>query len=438
MYCVHCGSGNPDYARFCVNCGCATERTPDLTDGELQSSRDPDVQGMEKLSSPCVPEVELLQPLAAPEIEDQRNFMPAVADFAKPADVVELSAPGQSIDGPEQTIAPSTNSVAFDRITYNVYASLGERFVAYIADLVVIYLIVAGLYFASGLLGVFGKGFLSAAASEETAIVWVTLFVYMITSLSLCHTTVGKYVLGLEVASEGSTCSYPPFWKILLRETIGRVCSSFFFGVGYWRVPSSPKKQAWSDEISGTVVKHRDVNSSLKWALTAFVAIGFVLDIGLIAYGSQVKDREKNHAAWEHEISTISVELQAARTTENEIISRDPKDLQDWQANMRQLLPALGAYDTKLDEFHRCLQRGDQENLFASDDERRQTRILDQVTELRKQQNAILRHEADLVLNYYPRMSGHRDLQSQLRLLDSDISSLDHKASEMLADIGIK
>jgi hypothetical protein len=190
--------------------------------------------------------------------------------------------------------------------------------------------------------------------------------------------------------------------------------------------------------MARTVVRHRSVNSALKWALTAFVVIGLILDIGLIGYGSYAQEREKNHTAWEHEVSSVSAEVQTTRATANEIISRDPKNLEDWQENMRQLLLALDACDGKLDQFHRSLERGDQGNLFASEDERHQTRILEQVTELRKQQNAKLREEANLVTSYDPRMSDYGDFRSKLRLLDSDVSGLDQKASEMLAGIGIK
>jgi uncharacterized RDD family membrane protein YckC len=434
MYCVYCGADNPNCARFCRSCGQPVENIAPLPSDELKAMAAAAPQGTGVPADASAPEMHSVAPVAMPETTNQQNSVTPVSGMTGSAVAPVSLGPTHQV---RETGQDSTTnaSAAFTPVTYG---TLSERLGAYIADLIVIYLIVFGVYFVSGLLGVFGKGFLSGAESEAKAIFFVALFIYMTTSLTVCHTTIGKYIAGLEVASESPKRAYPSFWKVLLRETIGRIFSSCFFGVGYWRVPRNPNRQAWSDEISGTVVRHRSVNSSLKWALTSFVVIGLILDVGLIAYGTQAEEREKNHAAWEQEISSISAEVQTARTTANQIISRDPKNLEDWQENMRQLLPALDVYDRKLDQFHRSLQRGDQENLFASDDERHQTLVLEQVTDLRKQQNAKLREEADLVTSYDPRMSDYGDFQSKLRLLDSDVSGLDHKASEMLAGIGIK
>ena len=320
-----------------------------------------------------------------------------------------------------------------------LYASLGQRFQAYFADIVVVYLVVFLVYFASGVLKVFGKNpFLSEDASEVYVVYFIVLFSYMTIALTLYHTTIGKYALGLEVASAKTVGAYPSFWRVLLRETVGRFLSSLFFGIGYWRVNGNSKKQAWSDEVAGTVVKVRDVNRTLRRAFIAFVMVGFLVDVGLILYGVQVEEHQKNHAAWEKEVSAASTAVQNARSNTNSIISREPAKFHEWQSNMKELLPGLDNYDQRLDSWEQLLKRGERDNLFDSDSELHQLRILVQVIDLRKEQSVKQRQEAKLILDYDSSISTLGDLQSELRILDSDLAALDQKAADLLAEIGVK
>jgi hypothetical protein len=130
--------------------------------------------------------------------------------------------------------------------------------------------------------------------------------------------------------------------------------------------------------------------------------------------------------------------VQTAREAANEIIGREPGSLQEWQTNMNQLLPALDRYDQSIELMKDSLQRGGRDDLFESEVERHQTQVLLDVLELRKKQIAKQREEARMVIDFNSSGTPFRDLQSSLRLLDSDIGGIDKTASEMLAEIGIK
>lgn len=190
--------------------------------------------------------------------------------------------------------------------------------------------------------------------------------------------------------------------------------------------------------MAGTVVRVRKVNRTLRKALLAFVTIAFVVDAGLVVYGIQEDERHKMHEAWDKELTSEASDVQAARSRADHIINREPGNLRDWQGNMSQLVPALDDYDRQLETYKQTLLRGEQQNLFDSSAERHQTQVLLQVFEYRKQQSAKQRQEANLILSYDPTVSSFTDLRSSLRLLDSDIGALDQKASELLAQIGIK
>jgi hypothetical protein len=144
------------------------------------------------------------------------------------------------------------------------------------------------------------------------------------------------------------------------------------------------------------------------------------------------------HDAWDKELTSEASDVQAARSRADHIINREPGNLRDWQRNMSELVPALDDYDRVLETYKQILLRGEQQSLFDSSAERHQTQVLLQVFEYRKQQSAKQRQEANLILSYDPTVSSFTDLRSSLRLIDSDIGALDQKASELLAQIGIK
>ena len=451
MFCTFCGVENPEYAKFCRKCGAQVDSVPAAPSTAVLATR---VEAGGSQAAAEAEHVESSQPqlevalaietahdyathyksLTTDELVRLETEKGSLTIEACTALEDELAARGlaQSSTLREHPVETTTAPIV-------PYATLTQRFLAYFADVVVVYLIVFLCYFVSGVLRVFGKSaFLSEDASEFQLVYVIVLCCYMIIALSIYHTTIGKYALELEVAAEASPNAYPSFWRILFRETLGRFLSSLFFGVGYWRVPGNEKKQAWSDEVAGTVVRVRKVNRTLRKALLAFVVIAFVVDAGLVVYGIQQEERQKLHEAWNKELSSAGSSVQSARSRADSIINREPGTLRDWQANMSELLSALDDYDQQLETYKQTLVRGEQQNLFDSTSERYQSQILLQVSDYRKQQSAKQRQEANLILSYDPSTSSFTELQSSLRLLDSDIAALDRKASESLAQIGIK
>jgi uncharacterized RDD family membrane protein YckC len=449
MFCTFCGAENPDYATFCRKCGSAIGalESDKLSERPVASHTDDRAATEVKLVGTSAQEGSYdehptsgdyhgyethYKRLTTDEIvrlSSEKESLQAEAQKALHNELLRRHVSGEQI---EETFEPASRPLV-------LYASLGQRFQAYFADIVVVYLVVFLVYFASGVLKVFGKNpFLSEDASEVYVVYFIVLFSYMTIALTLYHTTIGKYALGLEVASDKQVGAYPSFLRVLLRETVGRFLSSLFFGIGYWRVNGNSKKQAWSDEVAGTVVKVRDVNRTLRRAFIAFVMVGFLVDVGLILYGVQVEEHQKNHAAWEKEVSAASTAVQNARSNTNSIISREPAKFHEWQSNMKELLPGLDNYDQRLDSWEQLLKRGERDNLFDSDSELHQLRILVQVIDLRKEQSVKQRQEAKLILDYDSSISTLGDLQSELRILDSDLAALDQKAADLLAEIGVK
>jgi hypothetical protein len=454
MFCTFCGAENPDYATFCRKCGSAI--------GALESSKLSEQPATTHTDDRAATEVMLVgnpapvgsHPVGSHDEHSTSGDYHAYETHYKTLttdEIVRLSAEKESLHADAQkalhnellrkhvsdehvgeTFEPASRPLV-------LYASLGQRFQAYFADIVVVYLVMFLVYFASGVLRVFGKSpFLSGDGSEVYVVYFIVLCSYMTIALTLYHTTIGKYALGLEVASAKRVGAYPSFGRVLLRETVGRFLSSLFFGIGYWRVNGNSQKQAWSDEVAGTVVQVRDVNRTLRRAFIAFVMVGFLVDVGAILYGMRMDEHQKIHAAWEKELSAASTAVQTARSNTNSIIGRDPANVHEWQSNMKELLLGLDNYDQRLDSWEQLLKRGERDDLFDGNSELHQVRILVQVIDLRKEQSAKQRQEANLVINYEPSVPAWGDLQSELRILDSDLAALDQKAAALLAEIGVK
>ncbi len=73
--------------------------------------------------------------------------------------------------------------------------------------------------------------------------------------------TVGKMILGLQVVNRQG--NPPSFWRVLLREVVGKTVSGFFL-LGYFWVAWHSEKRGWHDSIAGTYVvrKHRRPTAS--------------------------------------------------------------------------------------------------------------------------------------------------------------------------------
>ncbi len=322
---------------------------------------------------------------------------------------------------------------------FPIYATMGHRFTAYLVDFIIVYLIAIVVYVVFGAL----QMPLSEDEGDSKLVFFVTLMIYMVIAQSAYHTTVGKYVHGLEVSSERLDRKYPSIWRILLRETIGRVVSSFLWGAGYWTAIKKPKKQAWSDEIAHTVVTTRPTNRVLVRAFTAFVFIALLLDVGLTGYGYYKEDRDRQYAAFTREIGTVVKDIEAARSTVNQKVEptkpvSNNAEFLLWQGRMRSLNTDLDQYESQIQRMQGLLQRGITENLAASESERTQYIALQKIYDLRKDQAEKLRQEATLIVNCDGTAASMASLRGDLKLLDSDIDGLEHQATDLLGQSGLK
>ena len=102
-------------------------------------------------------------------------------------------------------------------------ADLFRRLFASVIDPIIVTILY--MIFAAILGAVLGRGI---------ALVIVTLgYVYFLSRLLSKGMTLGKWLLGAKVV-EKLTGNNPGFWRMLLRETIGKGISGLVFGLGYF------------------------------------------------------------------------------------------------------------------------------------------------------------------------------------------------------------
>ncbi len=105
------------------------------------------------------------------------------------------------------------------------------------------------------ILYLFGAGAASGLGGGAVLIVTLAYIVFYFWLLSR-GVTPGKMVLGEQVVEKLSG-GYPGFWRMILREVIGKTVSGLFLGLGFFWAIWDKDNQAWHDKIAGTVVVRR-------------------------------------------------------------------------------------------------------------------------------------------------------------------------------------
>jgi uncharacterized RDD family membrane protein YckC len=340
---------------------------------------------------------------------------------------------GERIEPGEEVCqkCPKSNESSTTGTRFPIYASMRQRFCAYLADYVLIYFIVLCAYLISALAG----SPLSSDDSAANMLALLALVVYMTIAQMSYHTTVGKYIMGIEVVNEIPDRKYPSWGRILKRETLGRFCSFLLWGAGYWTAIGHPNKQAWSDRMSGTLVVVRTTNRVISRALMAFLLIALLVDVGVTGWGYQQQEKQKRYAAVSNQLSSIGAEVETSRKEVEQLVSAQAADIEGYQRNMRQMTPWLDRYDSEVDQMQAAIRTALNEGTISSSAERQQMEKLLRLWDIRKQQSHRRRDQAQVILNYVPSPLSAKEFQSELEMIDSDINSLEQQAGQLVSEI---
>ena len=129
------------------------------------------------------------------------------------------------------------------------YAGRLHRFAAFIIDAVVISVIIVVL----SAIGVIDLGEPSTTDQVIEAVISIGYYILLTAAFGA---TLGKMALGMRVVDANG--QHPGFFRVLIRETIGKIVSAFILLLGYIWILFDGRRQGWHDKIGGTfVVKTR-------------------------------------------------------------------------------------------------------------------------------------------------------------------------------------
>jgi uncharacterized RDD family membrane protein YckC len=139
-------------------------------------------------------------------------------------------------------------------VTSKQFAGFWIRLLAYIIDYVIIFISMCILAF---ILGVIFSEEVNQISSEDletlgTILGIILFYLYFWVATSVYQTTIGKRILKLKVISSNDTKI--SWGKAFLREIIGKILSSFVFGIGFLIIGFSKEKQGLHDIIAKTYV----------------------------------------------------------------------------------------------------------------------------------------------------------------------------------------
>lgn len=129
------------------------------------------------------------------------------------------------------------------------YAGRLHRFAAFIIDVIIISAVIGTL----NAVGVIDLG--DPSTTDQVLEATITLGYYILLTAAF-GATLGKMALGMRVVDESGQNA--GFFKVLIRETIGKFVSALALFIGFIWILFDDKRQGWHDKIGGTsVVKAR-------------------------------------------------------------------------------------------------------------------------------------------------------------------------------------
>lgn len=165
------------------------------------------------------------------------------------------------------------------------YASFSVRFFAWILDTMVILPIAIFVIFLTAFLYKISPTNIAIIRSI-ILIIPILSPIYNIVLLRLSGATFGKRLLRLKVVSQ--TDNQLTLGQIIIRETLGKLISAFFFDLGYLWIIIDHKKQSWHDKISKTYVIKDLTILSIKKDIIRYIGIflfyGFVIIVSVAIF----------------------------------------------------------------------------------------------------------------------------------------------------------
>lgn len=292
---------------------------------------------------------------------------------------------------PSASPAPAEAHRPDDRIEGTAYAGMGTRLLAFVVDVAIVGALVSVFAVAAGRAG-YAQAY-TAYADYWVVGIWVA---YMALFEIARQRTPGKALFGLRVASDQvePRVHAASAGKILLRETVGRFLGSMIFFLGYWFANNQPQRQAWTDMLADTVVL-QERNTRLRSVVIACACVVLLV----VVYGDgflRARGVQQRQALTARVVAANqTMQIAAAEINQTEALSATSAD--ELRQNMAALLPLLDGYDQAVAAYTQAAAQGLASGALSNPGGQ-VARYLAAIGQLRRQQSADMRHEAQWVL----------------------------------------
>lgn len=228
------------------------------------------------------------------------------------------------------------------------YATMEERFLAFLCDTCV-----ASLLMVAALTVLVPKSSLTFERLNEIA-VWIIPPAYMTLAEFFFHGTIGKRLLRIKLQTDADQPGEPSFFRLLLREAVGKPLSSAILGIGFLVALGSPKKKTWADQMAKTVVVRMGMRNRFVKALLVPLLICAYFSVA-IAIKEMPKTYEKNLLTQltgnEDRIHALHEQILKS------IFTVAPKSLSEYQQTLSSLAPVVSEYKGALAEKQDLMQQ---------------------------------------------------------------------------------
>ena len=299
------------------------------------------------------------------------------------------------------------------------YATMGERFLAFLCDASIEAVLISAFltYYAA-----------SSLDFEPLKLIalWVIPWAYMTLSEFFFHRTIGKRLLRIQLRNDSLEPRYPSFFRILLRESVGKFLCGFVLGIGFMAGGWNDKKKTWADQMANTVVVRTGIISGRLKAVLALILI--CANLGLSFALTRADLRYRLNVITQLQTTDLKIGKLHSQIFLH-LSTSDPRSATEYQHKVAALPSLLDQYDRLLSEEQGLL------STIRKSTESKDFSVIEQmvnqkVIAWRQQISALLRKHVEKVLTFDSQKQTWEDLLLDRRRVLDDIDSLNKQINE--------
>lgn len=292
------------------------------------------------------------------------------------------------------------------------YATMSERFIAFLCD-ASIEAIIVGCFLAMFYL----RSSLDFDALKEAAALLIPI-AYMSLSEFFFHGTIGKRLLRIELRADSLEPSYPSLFRILVRESLGKFLCGLIFGIGFLAGGVNAKKKTWADRMAKTVVvRTGTVQGPVKFALV-LILIGVYAGVAVaLAEIPSMYSRNLADRLFKTEGRIDDLHEQIFKT----LFSIEPQSPKEYQQKLATLPSMLNEYDRLIVEEQEVVWRSQKLGRPISSYQSG-PQIYKKVNRLRQEIAQLVRKHVQMVLAFDAQRQSWKDVLQDRRQMIDDVN----------------